>query len=80
MSQMASASTGGGNPAVLAQMLAELQKLYPKLRLADHHNGKAELVGPTHEQFLGAVWAKHHGAKDHHVRNTGRGQRLHLAW
>lgn len=77
---MASAATGGGNMALLAALLPELQKLYPKLKLADHKNGHAELVGPTQEQFLGAAWAKHHGAKEHHVRNKGRGQRLHVSF
>lgn len=75
------ASVGSGNVAALMQYLPILQKMYPKLKLADLKNGVAELAGPTQEQFLGAAHAKHHGAKQHHVRNRhGRGQRLHVSF
>lgn len=77
---MGQASTGGGNVAALMAFLPMLQKMYPKLLLADHKKGHAEMAGPTQEQFLGSVFAKHHGAKVHHVINKGRGQRLHIAF
>lgn len=80
MDAMAQQATGGGNEQLLQMLLPELQKLYPKLKVAEHKHGKAEMVGPTQEQFLGAAWAKHHGAKEHHVRNKGRGQRLHVSF
>lgn len=77
---MSDAATGSGNQQMLLQMLPLLQKLYPQLKVADMKHGRAELHGPTQEQFLGSAWAKHHGAKEHHVKNKGRGQRLHVSW
>lgn len=71
-------SVGSGDMQQLLKYLPILQKLYPDLKLADLKRGEAELTGPTQEQFLGAAHAKHHGAKVHHVRNRGRGQRLHV--
>lgn len=72
------AALGHGDMAQLMRYLPILQKMFPKLKVADMHHGRAELVGPTQEQFLGAAHAKHHGAKGHHVANQGRGQRLHV--
>lgn len=78
---MNQAGLGQGNEAALMAFLPILQKLTKgKLKVADMKKGKAELVGPTQEQFLGAAAAKHHGAKEHHVRNRGRGQRLHVSF
>jgi hypothetical protein len=80
LSAFGDASVGGGNMQALMQYLPMLLKMYPKLYPADVKKGRAELTGPTQEQFLGAVHAKHHGAKEHHVRNRGRGQRLHVSF
>lgn len=81
LQQLAQAAQGpaAGNPQNGAALVALIQKLLPKLKLADHHNGVFELAGPTQDQFLGSVAAKHHGAKMHSVHNTGKGQRLHIA-
>lgn len=78
LSALANASVGRADEGKLAAHLKELQKLYPKLRLAAHNKGHAELIGPAQEQFLGAAYARLHQAKVAHVRNDGRGQRLHL--
>ncbi len=67
-----------GDVALLAAHLREMQRTWPKLLLAAHANGHAEMVGPAQEQFLAAAYARAHGAKVAHVRNDGRGQRLHL--
>lgn len=72
------AAVGRGDVAKLAHHLREIQRMHPKLLLADHKDGHAELVGPAHDQFVAAAYARTHGAKVAHVRNTGRGQRLHL--
>lgn len=69
-----------GDDDKLTHHLRNLQHLYPELRVASHKNGTAELVGPAQEQFLGAAYARAHGAATAHVRNRGNGQRLHLAW
>lgn len=69
-----------GNPQATMAMLQQLMQQYPKLKAAEHKNGRAQLAGPAQDQFLGAVWAKAHGAKEHHVRNDGGGQRLHVSW
>lgn len=72
---------GGQKAEKLKLMLAELQKLYPKLLLAEHDGkGHAEMKGSAQDQFLGAAWARMKGAKTAHVRNQGKGQRLHLEW
>ena len=68
----------GGDKEKLVHHLRQLQKMYPKLVLAEHKNGHAELVGPAQEQFLAAAYARMNGAKTAHVRNDGKGQRLHL--
>lgn len=81
MQQLAQAAQGqgAGNPQNGAALVALLQKMFPKLKLAHHHNGVFELAGPAQDQFLGSVAARHHGAKMHSVHNAGKGQRLHVA-
>lgn len=69
-----------GDDSKLGHHLRKIQQLYPKLLMADHANGEAQMVGPAADQFLAAAYARHHGAKTAHVRNNGRGQRLHLSW
>ena len=78
LQDMGRAAVRGGDVALLAHHLRELQQMYPKLVLAHHANGHAQMVGPAQEQFLAAAYARAHGAKVAHVRNQGRGQRLHL--
>lgn len=78
LNEFAHAAVGRNDPTALAAHLRALQRMYPKLLLADHNNGHAEMVGPAQEQFLAAAYARSKGAKVAHVRNTGRGQRLHL--
>lgn len=68
----------GGDTAVLVAHLSELQRMFPKLAVARHENGRAELLGPAKDQFAAAAYGRAHGAKQAHVRNTGGGQRLHL--
>lgn len=83
--QMAASMAGAsnpfqGNPQATLMMLQKLMQQYPKLKAAEHKNGRAQLTGPAQDQFLGSVWARAHGAKEHHVRNDGSGQRLHVSW
>lgn len=78
LNEFANASMQRGDQGALAQHLREIGKILPKLRLADHRDGHAELVGPAQDQFVAAAYARSHGAKVAHVRNDGRGQRLHL--
>lgn len=78
LAEMGRASVRGGDQAALGHHIRELQKMYPKLLMAKHENGRAELVGPAHEQFLAAAYGRANGAKVAHVRNNGSGQRLHL--
>lgn len=78
LAEMGRASVRGGDQAALGHHVRQLQQMYPKLLLAKHDNGRAELVGPAHDQFLGAAYARANGAKTAHVRNNGQGQRLHL--
>jgi hypothetical protein len=70
----------GGDQGKLSHHLQQLQQMYPKLLLAEHDNGHAQMTGPAQEQFLAAAYARMHGAKVAHVRNDGKGQRLHLRW
>lgn len=69
-----------GDEAKMAHHVTKLQKMYPKLLVAEHKGGHAELVGPAQEQFLAAAYGRMNGAKVAHVKNDGRGQRLHLEW
>lgn len=78
LNEFAHASMGRGDLHALAAHLREIQGMFPKLLLADHKDGHAEMVGPAQEQFLAAAYARSKGAKTAHVRNMGRGQRLHL--
>ena len=71
---------GGGDSAKLAHHLGEIGRTFPKLALAANNNGMAELIGPAQQQFLAAAYARAHGASVAHVRNRGKGQRLHLRW
>jgi hypothetical protein len=78
---LAQASMGpqAANPQKGAQLVQAIQKLFPKLHVADHTNGTFELAGPAQDQFLASAYAKAHGAKTSSVHNTGKGQRLHVA-
>lgn len=80
LSSMAQQASGGGDVDKLRHHLQQIQGMYPALLLAEHNNGHAELTGPAQEQFLAAAYARMHGAKTAHVKNQGRGQRLHLEW
>lgn len=76
----AAAPPGSANADQTMQMVSQLQRLYPKLKVVENDNGKIDLVGPAQEQFLGAAWAKAHGAHVAKVANEGRGQRLQVGW
>lgn len=82
LAQLAQSANGpaAGDPNKAHAMLAQLVKMYPKLKVTENADGKAELVGPAQDQFLGATWAKAHGAKTSKVANAGRGQRLIVSW
>lgn len=78
VAEFARKSVRGGDVGALAGHLREIQRMHPKLAVAAHENGHAELIGPARDQFVAAAYARAHGAKVAHVRNTGQGQRLHL--
>lgn len=78
LNEFSNAAVQRGDRVALAHHLHVIQRAHPKLLLADEKHGHAELVGPAQDQFVAAAYARAHGAKVAHVRNNGRGQRLHL--
>lgn len=78
LEEFARKAVRSGDVPTLAAHIREIQRMHPKLSVVAHDNGHAELIGPARDQFVAAAYARSHGAKVAHVRNSGRGQRLHL--